>query len=92
MSVSLLHVITISISQGSRLNFSVLPDVRALYLKRTDSTNKSTSVPQGNKTMNFTTREQKVTSLESCCFFFLFIWYSDLTPTPPHQGPQCVIV
>lgn len=66
----------------------MFPDVKAPYLKHTDCTNKETSVPQGNKTMNLTMREKKVISLESCSFFFFFfIWYSDLTLNAPHQGP-----
>lgn len=37
-------------------------------------------------------RGNSLSALESRCFFFLFICYSDLTPTPPHQGPPHVIV
>lgn len=50
MSVFLLHVITISIShRGVYSLFSVLPDVRPLHLKSTDSTNKSTLSSSGQR-------------------------------------------
>ena len=65
---------------------------QASALTSTDSTNKSTSVPQGNNVVNFATGGQEVSSLQTCWFFLFFTWYSDLSPTPPHQGPQCVIL
>lgn len=80
------HVISIS-HRGVFSLFSVFPDVRPLYLKvPTAQTSRPQSLratklwtlPQGNKKSPYS---------DHAGVSFLFIWYSDLTPTRPHQGP-----